>query len=171
VRRRILEFYGKPATRPDALEAMAVSFDPGYAKYFRQDLDDPDPGVRIQAMLGIGLLQMEADAPRLVPYFKDGEVRENALSAYAMSASCEPTRAGFRRLYQKIDTMAGGLTLGEEEAVKQSLNTRAMREELPAVFGPDGEALLDAPAVSAKVGRNDPCPCGSGKKYKKCCGG
>jgi len=24
-------------------------------------------------------------------------------------------------------------------------------------------------AVSSKVGRNDPCPCGSGKKYKKCC--
>lgn len=24
--------------------------------------------------------------------------------------------------------------------------------------------------VSARVGRNDPCPCGSGKKYKKCCG-
>jgi len=22
-----------------------------------------------------------------------------------------------------------------------------------------------------KVGRNDPCPCGSGKKYKKCCAG
>jgi preprotein translocase subunit SecA len=21
-----------------------------------------------------------------------------------------------------------------------------------------------------KVGRNDPCPCGSGKKYKECCG-
>lgn len=27
-----------------------------------------------------------------------------------------------------------------------------------------------APAKTAKVGRNDPCPCGSGKKYKKCCG-
>jgi uncharacterized protein len=26
------------------------------------------------------------------------------------------------------------------------------------------------PAPVAKVGRNDPCPCGSGKKYKKCCG-
>ncbi len=24
--------------------------------------------------------------------------------------------------------------------------------------------------TSPKVGRNDPCPCGSGKKYKKCCG-
>lgn len=28
----------------------------------------------------------------------------------------------------------------------------------------------DNTAVSQKVGRNDPCPCGSGKKYKKCCG-
>ncbi len=26
------------------------------------------------------------------------------------------------------------------------------------------------PVISAKVGRNDPCPCGSGKKYKRCCG-
>ena len=24
--------------------------------------------------------------------------------------------------------------------------------------------------ASEKVGRNDPCPCGSGKKYKNCCG-
>lgn len=29
---------------------------------------------------------------------------------------------------------------------------------------------IDSQAVSNKVGRNDPCPCGSGKKYKKCCG-
>ncbi len=26
------------------------------------------------------------------------------------------------------------------------------------------------PAISSKVGRNDPCPCGSGRKFKKCCG-
>jgi preprotein translocase subunit SecA len=26
------------------------------------------------------------------------------------------------------------------------------------------------PVRNQKVGRNDPCPCGSGKKYKKCCG-
>ncbi|WP_091188612.1 YecA family protein [Paenibacillus catalpae] len=30
--------------------------------------------------------------------------------------------------------------------------------------------LKQQQAVSAKVGRNEPCPCGSGKKYKKCCG-
>jgi SEC-C motif domain protein len=26
------------------------------------------------------------------------------------------------------------------------------------------------PAISQKIGRNEPCPCGSGKKHKKCCG-
>ena len=32
----------------------------------------------------------------------------------------------------------------------------------------EAEAHLEQPTL--KVGRNDPCPCGSGKKYKKCCG-
>ena len=31
-------------------------------------------------------------------------------------------------------------------------------------------SVLSKPAVSVKTGRNDPCPCGSGLKYKKCCG-
>ena len=30
---------------------------------------------------------------------------------------------------------------------------------------------LAAPTPQSKVGRNAPCPCGSGKKYKRCCGG
>jgi len=37
----------------------------------------------------------------------------------------------------------------------------------------DLEILLNPPktvVAEKKVGRNDPCPCGSGKKYKKCCG-
>ncbi|MFC1819472.1 PBPRA1643 family SWIM/SEC-C metal-binding motif protein [Thermodesulfobacteriota bacterium] len=37
----------------------------------------------------------------------------------------------------------------------------------------DLEILLNWPkpmAAEKKVGRNEPCPCGSGNKYKKCCG-
>ena len=33
----------------------------------------------------------------------------------------------------------------------------------------DREVKLEPTKVERKVGRNDPCPCGSGKKYKKCC--
>ena len=36
----------------------------------------------------------------------------------------------------------------------------------------DGEMVKAKPIVreGAKVGRNEPCPCGSGKKFKRCCG-
>lgn len=39
-----------------------------------------------------------------------------------------------------------------------------------ASFGGDGTVKKTPIRKEAKVGRNDPCPCGSGKKYKKCCG-
>lgn len=42
------------------------------------------------------------------------------------------------------------------------------RTQIPAASKP---ARRSAPIVkSSKIGRNDPCPCGSGKKFKKCCG-
>jgi SEC-C motif-containing protein len=34
----------------------------------------------------------------------------------------------------------------------------------------DGVMAKPKPITVIKVGRNDPCPCGSGHKYKKCCG-
>ena len=43
----------------------------------------------------------------------------------------------------------------------------------PLSYSNEPEDLLGAPAQAKaenKPGRNDPCPCGSGKKYKKCCG-
>jgi SEC-C motif-containing protein len=34
----------------------------------------------------------------------------------------------------------------------------------------EGSMVKPKPISSSKVGRNEPCPCGSGLKYKKCCG-
>ena len=38
------------------------------------------------------------------------------------------------------------------------------------IFDFISEPKPQAPVITEKVGRNDPCPCGSGKKYKNCCG-
>lgn len=38
------------------------------------------------------------------------------------------------------------------------------------IFDYIAEPKPQAPVVTEKVGRNDPCPCGSGKKFKNCCG-
>jgi preprotein translocase subunit SecA len=42
--------------------------------------------------------------------------------------------------------------------------------QLQFVGGEASSAAAQPVLKGAKVGRNDPCPCGSGKKYKKCCG-
>ena len=66
-----------------------------------------------------------------------------------------------------------------EDTVRQVLSVvpRARAIERVQIAKPTSEGFADGkssvvkkPAVSKKVGRNDPCPCGSGKKYKKCCG-
>jgi preprotein translocase subunit SecA len=38
------------------------------------------------------------------------------------------------------------------------------------ILGIQAQTISMKPKTQAAVGRNDPCPCGSGKKYKKCCG-
>lgn len=37
-------------------------------------------------------------------------------------------------------------------------------------FFTDGVMARQKPIIASKIGRNDPCSCGSGLKYKKCCG-
>jgi len=61
----------------------------------------------------------------------------------------------------------------EQDALEKEreLERRKAQKEREMVFSSGGSAPV-APArrAAVKVGRNDPCPCGSGKKYKKCCG-
>jgi preprotein translocase subunit SecA len=65
-----------------------------------------------------------------------------------------------------------------EHAPTSSTANAPVRERQPVMAGVggngggDGEVVLDLPVrrVLPKVGRNEPCPCGSGKKYKNCCG-
>ncbi len=51
---------------------------------------------------------------------------------------------------------------------------KSVEEAIPGSGAPSAKSMLGGPQPvhrqTPKVGRNDPCPCGSGKKYKKCCG-
>ena len=63
-----------------------------------------------------------------------------------------------------------------EETVRMLMHVRieekVEREQVAKVTGTNRDDSANAPVVrkSEKIGRNDPCPCGSGKKYKHCCG-
>ena len=60
-----------------------------------------------------------------------------------------------------------GLTI-KVEAPKQPAQEMTTNEG--AITGSEPEDGGKKPRTTKKVGRNDPCPCGSGLKYKKCCG-
>lgn len=57
----------------------------------------------------------------------------------------------------------------EETSVPESERAAIMLAQLEADMNGTSRKVPEKD-MSAKVGRNDPCPCGSGKKYKKCCG-
>lgn len=59
-----------------------------------------------------------------------------------------------------------------QQAVEQLAKAQATHDETTAVADSSDQEMSDRPmpAVSHKVGRNEPCPCGSGKKYKQCHG-
>jgi len=57
------------------------------------------------------------------------------------------------------------------EAQKKSTDMSRMQTSRPDLLNQNSEPKSNAPIrVEKKVGRNDPCPCGSGKKYKNCHG-
>jgi Fe-S-cluster containining protein len=59
------------------------------------------------------------------------------------------------------------ITFDEQEDIRQAMHY-AMRQNAPLeLLCAAVDRLLGA---SAAIGRNEPCPCGSGKKYKRCCG-
>ena len=49
-------------------------------------------------------------------------------------------------------------------------NPNAPKLRIPSVPTRAQQSPKEIPTIANKLGRNDPCPCGSGKKYKKCCG-
>jgi len=52
-----------------------------------------------------------------------------------------------------------------------ALNRRTKGAPQPGAFGAEDEAFgSSAPFRATKIGRNEACPCGSGRKYKRCCG-
>ncbi len=71
---------------------------------------------------------------------------------------------------QMVDEIKEDTVRGILSVMPRPQATERVQVATPTSAGLAGQGGSRKPAVSKKVGRNDPCPCGSGKKYKKCCG-
>jgi preprotein translocase subunit SecA len=97
----------------------------------------------------------------------------------------EYKKEGFAMFSQMIDKISEEVThliLRVEFADRSEVEVRdqygpavASKQDFGGYKGDEGEGVSNEPLrpyvrKEERIGRNDPCPCGSGKKYKKCCG-
>jgi len=94
------------------------------------------------------------------------------LPNHVMMGNIKVTRGAIRG---DVDVLIGMDIISQGDfAVTNYLGKTAFTFRIPSLecidfvkTKPSGEEFLSRPS---QAGRNDPCPCGSGKKYKRCCG-
>ena len=129
------------------------------------------------------LVEYKREAYNLFMDLMDRIYEEIANSMFRSATSLDAMEEFFQSLsgmqvHQEISALSGELASQTVSSTQTASSAPVRRRPAPRVSGapPPG---MDLPSQSrpapvrqqvAKVGRNDPCPCGSGRKYKKCCG-
>ena len=111
--------------------------------------------------------------PRVTHYDRDGVARPLAERDLQIAAACARSLAPFFLVHRRL------FSLEEPEPVCESYfddDELEVRFTLPyeafplfELAGAPPQSAAPATAASGRVSRNAPCPCGSGRKYKKCC--
>ncbi|HSR68538.1 MAG TPA: preprotein translocase subunit SecA [Acidobacteriota bacterium] len=89
---------------------------------------------------------------------------------YLLTPVAEPSRAS-EALSPKARAAASDLSYSGGESGSTGVSVKPQQPQTATNMDNRTEqAIKQVVHKGPKVGRNDPCPCGSGKKYKKCCG-
>ena len=89
-----------------------------------------------------------------------GYGQEDPLRAYTMEGFDL-----FDKMMQRIDNDITLMLVRSE--IRQNIERKEVSKK--QITNDSDETIKKQPKKSEKIGRNDPCPCGSGKKYKNCC--
>ena len=115
-----------------------------------------------------------ATAARLQAHFNMMRAQTNAGAFDSAEAESNESKSGVE-VEQRTASSSSAKTIGDVFASMMNQNRMAAGVRPVSSSSLGGPAIKQSPNlkssnVGAAVGRNDPCPCGSGKKYKKCCG-
>lgn len=135
-----IPFYG---TFNKIFEADDYTKIPGYDTCIKYFLENDK--------FGANIIKMAAD--------KHPKFMEIVNAVLAKNYSLDELLKKYKRRYLNNKIMSSTTVLYRSNAFSNTLGI--IEEE---------EIEEEKPQITQKVGRNDPCPCGSGKKYKKCCG-
>lgn len=107
---------------------------------------------------------VKSDKPVSEKTDEELEAEINAISPDILKQAKMPEqKALILRIYRRL--IESGVDVNDDKAVK-----KWVMKHPEILKGGDVIQVKTVRRESPKTGRNDPCPCGSGKKYKKCCG-
>ena len=94
------------------------------------------------------------------------------LRAYAQSNPVDAYKQESLHMFEEMIAAIQEETVRRLYSVRLQKNEEVKRERVATGIteGRGDGAVKKQPRRVQKIGRNDPCPCGSGKKYKHCCG-
>jgi preprotein translocase subunit SecA len=164
------------------LERVAAQVAPEPAPEEAEDEEDTHPGLAseeemLEAALGEEMPNLEQLENLPLPPGVDAKQVEQLLASPQgellndFGAFCQE---------RGVDAAEGGGEEGMEEMLR-TLHDEWLQTPRPSLDGKRPAEMLEGGTLFPrkvetfrreipKIGRNDPCPCGSGKKYKKCCG-
>ena len=121
-------------TRAAAMRGMWRTFDKTFAAIFSKHLQDPIRPVQNEAITGVGYLGMNYESKHLEDMFDDPDLRERALFSFALCCSGDTTKSNAKKLYRKIEDLAGGLNDEEKDVVETAIDTRLALHGLGPAF-------------------------------------
>ncbi|WP_068132181.1 DUF1186 domain-containing protein [Roseimaritima ulvae] len=145
-----------------------------WESYLRRDKEnDSNCRTQLAAILdAFCLLSIAEDDPVVQQAEKEGI--DNLFASPEIVATCRTTPSRVREIMKtKVlgpsglkDAIKAGVQFGNTES--HPPQPKAVRHSEPVRSPATSQGTIRG--STAKAGRNDPCPCGSGKKFKKCCG-
>jgi preprotein translocase subunit SecA len=154
----------------EMFEGMMMRFQEDTARHlFRMQIIGPD-GTPIESAEQLANAQAQMAAAAAQAQFQQELAAAKAASALPAGVPPQHTNAPAARQPVPVSNRAPATTI---DALEREFHKKKQREleQARSVSSAAADSNGVAPRrAGEKVGRNDPCPCGSGKKYKKCHG-
>jgi len=143
--------------------------DSGGKRYLIDDLYCVNPRCKCKEVV-LAFFEHDEGAGRLTQVF-DVALAPGANPRFEHGPVCTPYEAGrvFRRWRESDPEALEAIEARRVEMKEVGRRLAAKFRERCSGGGKFGGPAMTGPARTPKPGRNDPCPCGSGKKYKRCC--
>lgn len=141
-----------------------------------QDGDEVAEGIIIR-LEGLGA---ESALPLIETAYNSGLVDPQMATSESIKRDISRGDEAFQQTMNELPRPTDVIAYLSKWAAFQNHENRVQRSSEPESFGPQDSHIDNAGFLSEnettirndgiKIGRNEKCPCGSGKKHKKCCG-